>query len=141
MVEYNVPARPEISELTPSAVTDSTIEFAETGYSFKLGDGEWTETGKFEELDAETEYTIRIRKEAAENAFASEEIAVTVTTKATVAPPDSSSSGSANTSGSSNTSNTSSSGNGGCGSSVAMGTAAVLALCGAALLAKKKKND
>ncbi len=141
IVEYTVPARPQLQALAPDTVTDSTIIFGGEGLSFKLGDGEWTTEGSFSELDPETEYTIRIKRNATATAFASEEITVKVTTKAKALPPDSENSTSSSAPG---TSTEQAGCKGGCGSVISSGVLfAVLSLGGAALLCKaeKKKND
>lgn len=129
--EYLLPARPEISKLTPT-VTETSIAFSEEGYSFKLGDGEWTKEGSFTGLTAGTEYTVTIRKDATAAEFASEELSFTVATSS--AEPVDSGSGSG--------------GSGvavsdGCGSVIASGALFAAAASGvAAVLAmRKKKND
>ena len=79
-IEVTVPARPEISALVPARVTSEVIEFTQEGYLYKLEDGDWTEEGLFEDLEPETEYTIRIKIAATESAFASEELELKVST-------------------------------------------------------------
>lgn len=143
-VEFAVPARPQIAALTPDTVTDSTIVFNQAGYSFKLGDGQWTTDGNFSDLDPETEYPVTVRLNATSSAFASEEVTFTVTTLAeqTIDPGDSSDSSSdaGNTGGSQSVNGGTSSG--GCGS-VFAGIPVTLLFGAAAFVLRKKswKDD
>ncbi len=81
LAEFNVPARPAAEEITPTA-SATAITVTKEGYSFKIGDGEWTAVGAFTGLTAGTEYTITYRKDATATSFASEEKTVKVTTTA-----------------------------------------------------------
>ena len=87
LAEFTVPARPTAEDLTPTATADK-ITVTKAGYSFKIGDGEWTTTGEFTGLSASTEYTITYKADATATSFASEEKTVKVTTKAAAATDD-----------------------------------------------------
>ncbi len=78
-------AKAELSTSTaPKAlITASSISYEHvSGYEFKFGeDGEWGTTALWENLTADTEYTIYMRIPANEHSFGSDEIAVKVRTK------------------------------------------------------------
>lgn len=78
-------AKAELSTTTaPKAlITASSISYEHvSGYEFKFGeDGEWGTTALWENLTADTEYTIYMRIPANEHSFGSDEIAVKVRTK------------------------------------------------------------
>lgn len=138
VVAFNVPARPSVETISPTSVTDTTIVFDQEGYSFKLGDGEWTTDGCFEDLDSETEYTVKIKKNASSDAFASEEITIKVTTKASSggSPSDSTSESSGGNSGNASGNDSSD----GCGSVLSSGVLLGLFALGGALMFKARKN-
>ena len=138
VVAFNVPARPSVETISPTSVTDTTIVFTGEGYSFKLGDGEWTTDGCFEDLDSETEYTVKIKKNASSDAFASEEIAIKVTTKASSggSTSDSTSESSGGNSDSASENDSTS----GCGSSVSSGVLLGLFALSGVFMSKVRKN-